>query len=333
MNENKKKQVKLIVGVVLFVVIFATLFSLASVFDLEISHKVASPYLSNEPGTHSSYYATNGFGMYFEVLGSTPIYIMLSLAGAIAFWYGRHNKKNWLTPIGMILSFVGIYLVFSDVFNYLSEHLEKEEEMKQFYITCITLTLSVVTDVLLLISWGRISKKTNDRLLSWAFMIIVTLALYLVVHFIKGPIGRARYRTMNYLNDFSYYTPWYVANGKRDLITIVSDSCKSFPSGHTFSAGMIYNLLALPYLVSCMNKKWVKALLYTLTIAFTGAVGFSRIIIGAHYMSDVTFSGTLIFIGVMITREIFVCKGSNIKALLGKPYQEVTFDDEDNDEE
>ena len=60
----------------------------------------------------------------------------------------------------------------------------------------------------------------------------------------------------------------------------------SFPSGHTTGATLLYGLLALTMLRFC--KHWSHHLL-TICAALTmiAIVGFSRIALGAHYLSDV----------------------------------------------
>ena len=152
------------------------------------------------------------------------------------------------------------------------------------------------------------------------------MAGYLIIHFVKGPVGRMRFRTMNAAGDteFTQFTNWWVSNGKRkpysaeagSALVLPSDQCKSFPSGHTYSAGLIYTLICLPDLVKSIgDKKWTRPVIYAVTIAFTGIVAISRIAAGAHYMSDVLFGGTLSFLFMMIGREIFIFKGAHFKAL------------------
>ena len=86
----------------------------------------------------------------------------------------------------------------------------------------------------------------------------------------------------------------------------MDDSCKSFPSGHTFSAAVIYSLLCLPSLFDKLNKPWIKALFYVGTIGYTAFVAISRILVGAHYMSDVLMGGTIAFVAAMLGKEMFV---------------------------
>ena len=55
---------------------------------------------------------------------------------------------------------------------------------------------------------------------------------------------------------------------------------------------------------------------WVVPILYTGIVAISRIMVGAHYFSDVLFGGTIVFLGVIIGREIFICKGSHIKCFM-----------------
>ena len=120
---------------------------------------------------------------------------------------------------------------------------------------------------------------------------------------------------MNVLGDESLYTPWYIFNGARvsDDVRLIalgveSNAYKSFPSGHTASAGAVYAFLALPYIFENFNNKKCKIILNVSTIAFTGYIAVSRIVVGAHFFSDVLFGGTIIylsvFLGVIIVKAI-----------------------------
>jgi len=342
---------KTILSICIFLAVLGGLIAIASIYDLQISQ-----ILTKNSLPEGEYISVNGFALFFESMGVTPFYIMIAIAGAIAFWYGYrsdNNKKKLVYMfIGAVVVVVALFLLFTDLLKYIAEYEgarlsadhvsligQNAKLSGSLYIKLICLVLSLAVGGLLLGAWHNVSKETNDSLIKWAYMIVGTVAFILIIELIKNPVGRVRFRTMNYLGDFDYYTPWYVANGKRKLFDLVnadpndpkfnfvSDACKSFPSGHTFSAGICYTLLALPFLNEKFNKKGVKITLWCATVALTGVVAISRIVAGAHFMSDVLFGGTIAFLGAMIMREIFVCKGAHFKVLFKKP----ELDDEDND--
>ncbi|MEO7497023.1 MAG: phosphatase PAP2 family protein [Massilia sp.] len=60
----------------------------------------------------------------------------------------------------------------------------------------------------------------------------------------------------------------------------------SFPSGHTSGAAMLYGLLAA-YLVVNGKGWWVRTGAVLLACAMVTLVGLSRMVLGAHYLSDV----------------------------------------------
>ena len=96
-----------------------------------------------------------------------------------------------------------------------------------------------------------------------------------------------------------------------------TDALKSFPSGHTCAAAASYGFTMLGAALEIKNKK-VRALLWIVPIVFTAVVAISRIVAGAHFMSDVLVGGTVAFVCMIISREIFICKGENVKALMNK---------------
>ncbi|MCM1115145.1 MAG: phosphatase PAP2 family protein [Clostridium sp.] len=87
--------------------------------------------------------------------------------------------------------------------------------------------------------------------------------------------------------DFSAYTPWYK---KGDDMGIFNHP-DSFPSGHTMSAACTF----FNALVCSAYKRLEKLLPFALilSMAYTYVMGFTRMVEGAHYLTDVA-SGALI---------------------------------------
>jgi membrane-associated phospholipid phosphatase len=96
----------------------------------------------------------------------------------------------------------------------------------------------------------------------------------LVVHGLKVFWGRTRFRDLASAAEF---TPWYEPRG----IT----GHTSFPSGHAAMGWMLLPLIV--WLAPRPRLRW-------LAVAGVGvwavAVAISRVVVGAHYLSDVLFS-------------------------------------------
>ncbi len=319
----KKQRLMILISVVAFLAVFGALLAIATVYDLEISQILTKDALPT-----GAYFSTNGFGLFFEAMGSAPIYLMAAFGGVIAFWWGARKGKKALpiiaTLLGAVAVFLGIFFFVKDIFSYVGEHMLNEEHMGLGYILALEILLTLIIYALFVLTWKQVKPEYNDQLIKIIFVILITMAGYLIVHFVKGPVGRMRYRAMNYSGDteFSNFTQWFVTNGKRNLVPEVngveiSDSCKSFPSGHTYSAAVIYGLICLPDLLKKWNKPWIKAICYGGTVLYVGLVAISRIVVGAHFMSDVLFGGTIGFLCMMIGREIIIFKGEHFKVLFG----------------
>ena len=67
---------------------------------------------------------------------------------------------------------------------------------------------------------------------------------------------------------------------------ILSLTGYSFPSGHTMTATVLWGVLAA-YLISRTDRFFVRVLVFLSAAVLIAIVGFSRIYLGAHYLSDV----------------------------------------------
>ena len=298
-----------IIETALFVVILAGLMIIASLFDLQISQILTKGALKE-----GAFYTHNFMGALVEVIGSFPIFAVLLLA-TLCYGHIFFKKDSNLKYIGwifVVLSIVDTTWITRDTFKYIlrlvgNEPLYKEWWMMIVYIA-IGAPIALVSHYFYL---KKVSVEDNKKVLTLSWVILVTCSAYLIVNIIKGPVGRMRYRAMNLIGDFSGYTPWYVISSAKETygdIALSSDWFKSFPSGHTVSAGCCYVLLAVPDLFEKYNNKKSRVLFYVITIAYTALVGIYRIRVGAHFMSDVTIGGTLAYICAQIGRHIFVLR-------------------------
>ena len=90
---------------------------------------------------------------------------------------------------------------------------------------------------------------------------------------------------------YNNFTSWFLPNGFAGH--------QSFPSGHAAMAWMI-----LPLLILVSNKsKLTRSALLFIIICWGTAVPISRIVIGAHYASDVLFGACIICITYLVIKN------------------------------
>ena len=80
---------KTIISFVLFAVVFTGLTLIASYCDLSISK-----ILTKNTLPEGAYISTSVFTLFFEAMGSCPIYLVVSIAGAIWFWGASPTRKS-----------------------------------------------------------------------------------------------------------------------------------------------------------------------------------------------------------------------------------------------
>lgn len=330
-------------SVALFLVIFAGLLVTATFTDFQVSQILTAKTLTART------YLTNDsvFGVAFEALGSDPVYLAFAFAFQILFWYCLRKKnlsaapKTLLACVMGVCSFIANYVLVSDTMGYIEEHItgeygafvEHEQLETHGWLLLIVILTALFLSALGLLATKNFTDAQIESLCSVAIATLVFLVVSTVVlHLIKKPVGRIRFRAMNAAEadpllagdyGFSHFAKWFEWNGqwisKDQMLTMFgsTDALKSFPSGHTNAAGASYFLPMLNDALGIRNKG-VRALLWLCPIVITGLTAVSRIIVGAHFFSDVLVGGTCAFVCMILCREIFVCKGANVKAMFGK---------------
>ena len=127
--------------------------------------------------------------------------------------------------------------------------------------------------------------------------LITTLISLVCVEALKITWGRVRFRDLS--GDYSEFTNLFTINGYTGN--------KSFPSGHTNAATSI--LLISLIVPRFTNKKWLKNTIVGLCFVYAGLVAFSRIVVSAHYASDVLCGFVVGLLTISLTYYILKRKG------------------------
>lgn len=259
-------------NILIFYIITAATLAAAAFVDLQLDIRLNSP--------------ENPFAVWFQNTGEIPCRLICPLAGTVLF-YTSESKFGRIA--GFLIAIGGsAYLGY-----YIGKYFFIEENRMAFSILW-GIGFGIVT--LITGKYIKIPEKAKKPLKALAIAGIAVMAVQLLaVEGLKYLWGRVRFRDLIAQGSYDAFTPWYKING--------INSNKSFPSGHTAGAGMSYLLMLLPCAFSGWKSK--KNLCFWVPLVYTSIVAFTRLVMGAHYLSDVAAGGLISFTIVIITIKIF----------------------------
>lgn len=313
---------KTILSVCLFILIFGGLLVTATFTDLQVSRILTKNVLPQ-----GQYYTEHIFGAVFESIGTIPEYFVGALMVQIVFLYIRRFMKagagKTALECGALFVIFALYAMwYSELFDYILRHFDLPDG-RPAYIWGVVVFLGLLTSLFGTMAADHFSDESLKKLLKFAFVSMGAILLAMaIVQILKTPFGRMRFRAMNTIDDFSGFTRWYIAGGQPDKEWMqatfgTTDAFKSFPSGHTRSAAATFYLATMADVLEIKDRK-KKAALWLFAVLFTGTVAVSRIMVGAHFFSDVLVGGAIGFACAVLSKEIFICRCENIKSLFHK---------------
>ena len=249
----------------------------------------------------SIYNPLSVFGEVFDVLGQAPCYLMVALCLSFTFAYSyKKSGKKFLTisilsvTLSVVIWFVIINIYFGSIF-------------KLWQVILISLPLNA-----LLLAFINFSEVSKEKLFKFALFTLCLICLSILINQgLKFIWGRYRFNDLYKAGALSNFTPWWQIRGV--------NGNKSFPSGHTTAATTMFCLM---YLLELFNaKKKVKISLCVMLALYVIGVAYSRMVIGAHYLSDVT-------VGFGVTFVIFLLCYNVSKKLEEKFAKKVTNEKE-----
>lgn len=135
-------------------------------------------------------------------------------------------------------------------------------------------------------------RSRKKEMLGYAvFAIVAVLLSALTVTVLKHVTGRERY----FISMGENYSPWYLKGTGGD----------SFPSGH---ASMSFFIMLVPDFIKTFYGGR-RTVLTVASTAFFISVCLSRMLEGAHYLSDLVAGATISWIIIVATRKISVRVG------------------------
>ena len=268
------------------------------------------------------------FGTFFAEYGQFPTYLAILTVTAIVFnqAWGKTKGQKILIKVGQSILLLGGAYYFTDaiVGNVFADATFGGVPVRLYIVIGVSVIIAVAIALLTL----KADKATMKKLLIFAIFLTVFIAVSSgIVHLAKILWHRQRFYTMadptysglvdKYFWGTDFYegfTPWYrpqwlfknavyARSGYTDAwLAINSDTFHSFPSGHTVAASASFGLIMLPDLLPRLRRiRWA---FWLLPIAYTATVGISRLVVGAHFLSDITFGGYIGFGCAVLARRV-----------------------------
>lgn len=308
---KKKERIFWIVG---FYVLTLALFAVGTFYDLRIDRALYNP--------------ENGFALFLQKYGEVPRFALWGPAAAVLyatrawecettvsvidFFKRKLGKKGGLSEktratllriadfgYGVGFLVLGYFSWQKLIRNVVKQWFSAEVKESTLYTILLVTTILVVDVLAAYLVKRKGNSDTLKKLKPLAYGGIVFGILYRVsIDPVKDLVARTRFHEMidpAIYNDpnFYLYTPWYMhGNGG-----------SSFPSGHTASGAAAFLSLTLCDALDCCKNK--ERLFFVLSWGYTWLLGFTRLIMGKHFLTDVTMGALLGFTFCLLARELF----------------------------
>lgn len=266
----EKREIKCILSV-------GILFLIAGSFlDLRISHALYDPQ--------------NLYGKFFAAFATFPSVLIASFC-FMGILVTTKKKVSFLyytgITVNIIITMALIYVTASVPGWY----------FKNWHIQRVLLMAVLTAGEYMLALYCRNKDEENFRKAA-----VTGIMLFIIVLFVYNSIkilwGRERYRHMVKIKNFSGFSRWFIPRGFAS-----GNDFMSFPSGHSANAAMTIWITLFPRFSTFWKGKEI--ILKITAYLWTLLSMFSRIVIGAHFLSDIT-------VGVLITFIIFYALSNKI---------------------
>lgn len=229
------------------------------------------------------------FGRFIEAAGELPFELTASIAGVMLVRAVRPDSRGskWLAVLGIL---VNVGLAGYEIIGSLRVGGK---------LIAVQLVLTFVLVIVANLIVYRLTRTTEpDELTRWALMVLaVWIAQAIILNAIVKPLwSRPRMRVIEVTPGLNFQPWWVIGNPDKWAYIaagVIKDGFKSFASGHTAHAAIGLMLAGLP--TAAFKEKPSRRRVVFWTAAVVAAlVAFGRIVIGAHFLSDVSCGFALV---------------------------------------
>ncbi|MCL2101942.1 MAG: phosphatase PAP2 family protein [Fibromonadales bacterium] len=245
----------------------------------------------------------SAFGHFFAVVAMAPTWTLIPISAGLMFGaliaQFKDMGKIWRVICSCLLVF-GVYMAIQRTTGfYGSRHLHG---LPFPYLIYIVITAFLLATVL----GAYASKKYPREVIIAALVGIIAVAGgRMLLDLFKDVWGRQRFWTMTDMA--TQFTAWYAPqfpNAAR--VKELGDTIKSFPSGHSFGSMSVLWLSMFPAFIEfCQEKRkaWSNGIAI-FALCFWAPVMLSRMVLGEHFLSDVSMSAIIFLVAFIFANWI-----------------------------
>ena len=219
------------------------------------------------------------YGRFIEAVGEMPFELTASVAGVMLVRAVRPDSggSRWLAVLGILVN-VGL---------------------AGYKLIAVQLVLTFVLVIAANLIVYRLTRATeSDELTRWALMVLaVWVAQAIILNVIVKPLwSRPRMRVIEVTPGLNYQPWWVIGNPDKWAYIaagVIKDGFKSSASGHTAHAAIGLMLAGLPA-AAFKEKPSRRRVIFWAAAVIAALVAFGRIVIGAHFLSDVSCGFALV---------------------------------------
>lgn len=248
------------------------------------------------------------FGLLVSVVGTLPGYLLLSFVGGgfLSIALKKQYKIGWTIVFYVLCAAcVGLTIFFAGREFFGPNGFYNPSIKWVGYIIVVPFAMGMTY-----LGYYLINKSERKGI--WIILVIsaffIFMALVPGVTLLKSVFHRPRYRSLTLYDEITFHNWYQACRNYKDLMAstgLTSEEFKSFPSGHAGASALtIMFALLIPYFVKDQDK--IQLPLFYAGFGWVLLVSFSRILVGAHFMSDVSMGAILTIAMIICANECII---------------------------
>lgn len=237
----------------------------------------------------NSHLALKNFTNFFNSFGGIGLGFITAFSFSFFANFGIRFNSKVMFISNSLIAIITNTLNFLSIASFIQPSGALQFSNISFYAFISCLILGLITTGLLIYLFFKISNHDYHYYRNIAFATITfAITSVIIINGLKYIWARPRFEVIDNINIF--FKPWFIPSQMK--LTDVTNSFKSFPSGHTANSIM---LIAISYWTTSKKK-----LVFYTTFAWGLITALSRVVATEHFLSDVTMS-------IIISVLIYIC--------------------------